>query len=226
VRKPLDSLIQLCHNSSMSSQPIPIPVHPPSIPLVLDLIQEARAQLSPSEFRLNLRRALLAHPDLKLKHVATRLGVTRQRVSLLVGRLNRPTCTSADRAAPKRDQAAEKMAFLKQRVALGESAQHAAAQLQISLNQARTLGFKVRQVRSAHGKGRQDCNCWRCRRALGVTLPRGLKSGSIKQSQVLDWLAYRDPDTNEPLTQAQIGRLAGVAQPMVSRIARKQADLS
>lgn len=205
-------MMYLCHDLSMSSQPTPR-----LIPLA-----EARLSLSPQEFRLKLRKVLLANPRITLKQIAKALNVTRQRVSLLVGRLDRPNCAPpGPRPAPKRDQAQAKMAELWERVSNGESAESAASNLGISLNQARQLGFKVHGVRPAHGKGRQDCNCWRCRKAAGVALPRGPKSGPVRRAQVEDWLAYRDPDTDQPLRQVDIARMAGVGQGMVSRISRE-----
>jgi DNA-binding MarR family transcriptional regulator len=39
---------------------------------------------------------------------------------------------------------------------------------------------------------------------------------------VLDWLAYKDPDTNQPLRQVDIARLSGVGQGAVSRISRAE----
>ena len=198
----------------MSSQPTPR-----LIPLA-----EARLSLSPQEFRAKLRQVMLANPHVTLKQIATALKTTRQRVSAMVGRLNRPNCApSGPRPSPKRDQARTKMAELWERVANGESAESAATQLGISLNQARQLGFKVHGVRSAHGttqRAAQGCPCWRCRRTSGVALPRGPKSGPARQAAVLDWLAYNDPDTNEPLRQIDIARLSGVGQGMVSRISR------
>ena len=200
--------------------PFLIPPHPGPISLA-----QARVDLPPEEFRRRLRAHLEAHPGLTLAQVGRELHVTRQCVSHIVGRLNRPNCTALPgrRPAPKREAAKQRMAELKQRVAQGETAESAAFALQISLNQARVLGFKVYGVRSAHGTAARvqaGCDCWRCRKASGAALPRGPRSGAIRRAQVEDWLAYRDPDTNEALTQARIGKLVGVAQPRVSRIAR------
>ena len=200
----------------MSSQPTPR-----LIPLA-----EARLSLSPQEFRLKLRKVLLANPRITLKQIAKALNVTRQRVSLLVGRLDRPNCAPpGPRPAPKREAARTKLSELTQRVAQGESAEGVVKDLGISLNQARTLGFKVRQVRSAHGtqaRAIHGCDCWRCRRTSGVALPRGPRFGPRKKVEVLDWLAYKDPDTNQPLRQVDIARLSGVGQGAVSRISRAE----
>ena len=198
----------------------PTPNAPRLIPLA-----EARAQLSPHDFRIKLRHAMLANPHLTLKKVATSLHISRQRVGLIVGRLNRPNCASnpAPRPAPKTEQAKQRMAELTQRVAQGESAEAAAAALGISLGQAYALGFRARGIKPAHGGGRKDCFCWRCKKAQGLVTPRGPRSGSVRREAVLDWLAWVDPDSNENLTQARIARLVGVAQPMVSRIARARA---
>jgi hypothetical protein len=40
-----------------------------------------------------------------------------------------------------------------------------------------------------------------------------------KRWEVVDWLAWTDPDDGTGLTQARIGRLVGVGQPVVSRVA-------
>ena len=72
----------------------------------------------------------------------------------------------------------------------------------------------------AQTKGRTGCNCWRCRRAIGVTISRGPRADSAMVAQTLDWLAWTDPDSGFPLTQAVIGDLVGIGQPVVSRLAR------
>ena len=89
-------------------------------------IPEARAQLAPADFRLALRRTLLDNPALKLQEVATQLGVSRQAVGAMVGRLDRPTCAHPNRPAPKREAAKMKLADLSKRVAAGESPRAAA----------------------------------------------------------------------------------------------------
>ena len=196
-------------------------------------LDAARVALPPQEFRSLLRQHLLAHPNVTLQQIAFALGVSRQRVHLLVGALHRPTCAHpGPHPAPKTEQARTHMAELVEKVRAGEPAEQAAKDLGISLTQATKLGFRVKKFRPAHGtrlraagdEGRPPCNCWRCRRALGVALPRGPKSGPVKKAKVLDWLAYRDPDTGEGLKQAEIGRLSGVGQGAVSRIAREAAQ--
>ena len=183
-------------------------------------ISEARAQLAPVDFRLALRRTLLDNPALKLQEVATQLGVSRQAVGAMVGRLDRPTCAHPNRPAPKREAAKMKLADLSKRVAAGESPRAAADGLGISLAAAAKLGWRAKDVRPPHGKGRTSCNCWRCRRAIGVTIPRGPRANPAMIVQVLDWLAWTDPDSGLPLTQAVIGDLVGVGQPVVSRLTR------
>jgi hypothetical protein len=208
----------------MSSQPsniIPfeIPPHHQSISL-----PQARLDLPPELFRSRLRRHLLEHPGLTLAQVAAQLNVSRQRVSLMVGRLNRPNCATGKRPAPKLAQAKKKVSALIKRVQAGETATQAAAALNLSLPQVYRLGFRTHLVRPPHGRGRQDCNCWRCRRSSGVVVPRGTKMGPMQRAQAEDWLAWTDPDTNEPLTQAAIGKLTGMRQSAVSRIAKQMAE--
>lgn len=173
---------------------------------------------------MELRKLFLLRPDLTLAKVAKALGITRQRVSLLVGPLGRPNCaTHPDHPAPKRDQAAKLLPILEARVRQGEAAEHVAAELGISLTMAMSLGFRTHSVRPSHGtqaRAAQGCNCWRCRRAAGIALPRGPRSGIEVRVRVLDWCAWSDPDTEEKLTQAAVARLAGTTQPVVSRISR------
>ena len=186
-------------------------------------IPEARATLPPADFRLALRRTMLDHPDLTLKAVAEQLNITRQRVALMVGLLNRPSCAHPDKPAPKRDAARAALAELKDRVRAGEPAQAVVKDLGISLTQAMNLGFRVKLVRPSHGtqaRLRSGCTCLRCRRAGGLVVPRGKNMTVAKKFQVLDWRAWCDPDTGEGLRQVEIGRLSGVPQPMVSRIMR------
>ena len=186
----------------------------------LDQLLIARIALPPFEFRARLRRHLLAEPSVTLRQVASALGVSRQAVGALVGRLDRPTCAHPDRPAPRRDQARARLAELTARVAAGESAESAAGGLGISLAQAARLGFRAKEVRPPHGKGRANCDCWRCRRAAGVARPRGRRAEAAQREAALDWLAWVDPDEGTALTQAEIGRLAGVRQSAVSRLAR------
>jgi predicted transcriptional regulator len=191
-------------------------------------IPEARIQLSPQDFRAALRRTLLNNPSVKLKHVAAQLGVSRQCVNQIVGKLNRPNCAHPDRPAPRKEEAKKLLPQLIQKVKAGEPAERAAAELGISLAQAHRLGFRSRATRPPHGtiqRSSEGCNCWRCRKAQGIALPRGPLTGTAKRAQILDWLAWADPDTNQPLTQAAIGKLAGVAQTAVSRIYRQERGL-
>ena len=211
----------------MTDQPPLVPFLIPAYPKPLS-ISQARVDLPPEEFRLRLRRHLQDHPHITLHQVAQQLNVTRQRINILVGKLNRPTCAHPDRPAPKREapkrEAAKlKLADLRARVAGGEPAEAAAAALGISLHMAMRLGFRSREARPPHGsqgKLRGGCGCWRCRRAGGIALPRGPKTGLARRAAVEDWLAWTDPDDGTTLTQAEVGRLVGVGQGAVSRIAR------
>ncbi len=200
-----------------------IPIKPPSIELVLATIVEARKVYPPAEFRKLLRQALITRPDITLQRVAQALGITRQRVHLMVDTLGRPSCSKpGPRPAPKRDKAQSLLSTLNQRVANGEPAGVAAQELGISLSQAISLGFRARAARPPHGtqaRAQSPCHCWRCRKAAHISLPRGPRSGIARRAAVEDWLAWHDPDTGEGLRQTEIGRLAGVSQGMVSRIA-------
>jgi hypothetical protein len=203
----------------------PIPHLPSAPPLALSLstLPTARDLLSTQDFRLRLRKTLLDRPNLTLATVARALGVTRQYVGALVGRLDRPTCARHDKPGPKRDQALSHIKELTARVARGESAEAAARALGISLPAAAKLGFRTKAIRPSHGtwdRAKQGCGCWRCRRAAGIALPRGPKSGVATRAEVEDWLAWADPYDGTQLTQATIGRLAGTHQGAVSRIAR------
>lgn len=201
----------------MSSQPIP-PSH-----LIIDLLVEMRATRPPDQFRTMLRQTMVKRPDITLHQVAQALGITRQAVAQMVGRLGRPTCARPNRPAPKREQAALHLKELARRVAAGESSERAAEALGISLAAAIKLGFRAKVARPPHGtweRARTGCNCWPCRRVAGVALPRGKKADAQTRATVLDWLAYQDPDTGAALTQTEIGKLAGVGQGAVSRIAR------
>jgi len=197
----------------MSLVPFQIPPHPGPISL-----SQARVDLPPSEFRLRLRKHLLDHPGLTLAQVAKDLKLTRQRVGSLVGRLNRPR-----HFAVKWEQARAKMVELRARVVGGESAEHAAEGLGISLAAARKLGLRVKSIRPAHGtleRGALGCGCWRCKKAQGLATPRGPRMDDAQKAAVLDLLAYNDPDTGEVLTQKQIAGLLGTNQNTVSRISR------
>jgi predicted XRE-type DNA-binding protein len=199
----------------MSAQTLLLPAHPHPIPLI-----QARETLPTAEFRIRLRESLLATPQVTLVQVANQLGVSRQAVNQLVGKLDRPTCAHPNRPAPKREAARARMKELERRVAAGELAKTVAAELGISMNAALRLGFRAKSIRPAHGHGRKDCNCWRCRRAVGVTKLRGRRANERELAETLDWLAWTDPDDDTALTQARISELTGVWQSMVSRIAR------
>lgn len=208
------------------NQPVPlIPFQIPAYPKPLS-ISQARTDLPPEEFRTRLRSHLLDHPGLTLAQVAQHLNVTRQRVGLLVGKLNRPTCAHPNRPAPKREAAKLKLAQLTAKVKAGKPADAAAKELSISLPMAMRLGFRARNAHPPHGtqiRLAKGCDCWRCRRAGGIALPRGPRTGPARRAAVLDWLAWLDPDSGEGLRQVEIGRLAGVAQAAVSRIARMES---
>ena len=189
----------------------------------------SRDILPTQEFRAHLRQIMLEDPALTLRRVASILNVSRQCVSNMVGKLHRPTCatTTADRPAPKRDEAAVRLSDLQARVASGESAAAVAADLGISLTMAMRLGFRSREVRPTHGtqaKLKAGCNCWRCRQAAGLALPRGPRVDVATKAAVLDWLAYVDPDTGEGLSQAKVGKMVGIGQMSVNRIARGAAQ--
>ena len=191
-----------------------------------DLIR-LRIVTSPAEFRVLLRRYLLAHPTLTLHQVATALGCTRQYVSYMVGPLARPTCAQIHRPAVKMEEARRQMSNLTARVAAGESAEAVAKDLGISLPTAMQLGFRVKAVRPPHGtpaRAKLGCNCWRCRRAIGLAARRAPKASVEQIAHVLDWLAYCDPETGQGLRQVEVGRLAGVCQGTVSRVARLETQ--
>ena len=194
----------------MSLIPFQIPPHPGAI-------SQIRDTLAPEEFRLRLRKHLLDHPGLTLAQVARELKLTRQRVGSLVGRLDRPR-----HFAVKREQARSRMVELRIRVAGGESAKKAAEGLGVSLTAARKLGLRVKSIRPVHGTRERAavCDCWRCRRAAGVALQRGPRMSETEKAAIEDLLAWRDPDDEAPLTQAAIGKLVGVGQAAVSRVAR------
>ena len=196
----------------------------------LGILRKARASMTPTEFRLHLRETMLADPHLTLHQVAQALGVTRQRVSLLVGRLDRPCCTdpSYPRPAPRKAEASRHLGELIARVQAGEPAGHAASALGISLGMATKLGFRSRLVHPPHGtqsRLAKGCNCWRCRRSGGIALPRGPKTGPGARAAVEDWLAWVNPEDGTGLTQVEIGRLVGIGQGAVSRIARSNGGV-
>ena len=204
-----------------SSPAISAPFQIPAYPKPLS-ISQARAILPLEEFRTRLREHLLAHPGLTLAQVARQLQVSRQCVAQTVGKLNRPDCTSPlfMRLAPKTEEAKQKLPELVQRVAAGESAQRAATALGISLNRAYTAGFRSKPIKPAHGKGKTGCNCWRCRRSSHITVPLGRRASQAVHAHILDLLAWSDPYDGSRLSQATVGRLCGVGQGTVSRIAR------
>jgi hypothetical protein len=210
-----------------------------SQPSVLHLhdLPKARATLPPAEFRNQLRSYMLDHPGVTLRRVAETLDVTRQRASILVGPLNRPNCCRADRLAPERERAAAEMTSLVERVAAGEPAGPVARELGISLSMAMRLGFRAKEVRPPHGtweRAREKigvdgevvqlgCNCWRCRRVAGLAVPRGPRTTVAQKAEIEEWLAWVDPDDGYGLSQAEIGKLVGVGQMAVSRVARAGA---
>ena len=211
----------------MTDEPTPlIPFQIPHYPCPITLVQ-ARVDLPPEEFRQRLRSHLQDHPGLTLAQVGRAMGVTRQRVSLMVGPLARPNCCQADHPAPKRDQAARHLAELRARVAAGESASSAAKALGISLLAALRLGFRVKAVRPPHGHEARawlGCDCWLCRRAAGVSRRRSARAGARTKAEIHDWLAWADPIDGKSLSQAAVGKLVGVGQAAVSRVARAAVE--
>ena len=196
----------------MSTQPVPQSGFFTYLPKV-------RASLPPAEFRQRLRETMLADPHMKLAEIASALGVTRQAVGQMVGRLDRPR-----RTAPRKEQARARLNDLRKRVSQGEPAARAAAALAISLPQAYRLGFRAHAVRPTHGTQERlasGCNCWQCRRAGGLALPRS-PSTPQQRAEALDWLAWTDPDDGRSLSQAKIGALTGISQAAVSRLARSE----
>ena len=203
----------------MTTVPFQIPEYHQSISLA-----QARNTLPPELFRYRLRRHLLDHPNMTLAQIGRELRISRQCVSQMVGKLNRPTCATPNRPSPRLDQAKAKLLELELRVLAGESASSAAHQLGISINQVYKSGFRTRDIRSPHGSQARlaaGCRCWRCRQAAGLTLSRGPRTGPIRKAAVLDWSAWVDPDDkSRVLTQVEIARLADVGQGAVSRIIR------
>ena len=194
---------------------------PPPTLLHLADLAPARLALPPADFRAHLRRYLLDHPQVRLQRVASELGVSRQKVGWLAGRLCRPNCC-LPRQALEREKAAALLPRLRERVAAGEPAAKVARELGLSMSTVAALGFRVRAIRPAHGtwaRARKGCNCWRCRAVAGLTVPRGPRIPVEQVAEVVDWLAWVDPDTGERLRQAEVGRLVGVGQSAVSRVA-------
>ena len=194
---------------------------------------QARSTTPPAQFQRQLRQIMLDRPDLTLRSVADSLGLTRQRVSAMVGPLGRPNCaTRPNRPAPMRVAAQQRLKEFTKRVAKGQLVAQAAAALGISPNAAWKLGFRARTIRPPHGTAARaalNCNCWRCRRAAGVTRSYHKTSSAqqtARQAQIVDWLAWTDPDDGSHLTQDQIGRLAGVRQCVVSRVKRAMEEVA
>ena len=217
------------------------PTPTPSPILHLADLEPARLALSPPEFRAHLRHYLLEHPQVTLRRVADSLGVSRQKVGWMAGRLRRPSCClPGPRLASERAKAALCLSELRARVAAGESASAVAKELGFSLWIAAALGFRTKEVRPPHGtwerargggrgeggsgggseSPRPPCNCWLCRRVAGVAVPRGPRTTPAQKAQIIDWLAWTDPDDGRGLSQTEIGRLVGIGQMAVSRVAQ------
>ena len=105
----------------------------------------AKMSAVPSISHQNLRAFLLAHPQVTLAQTALRLGVTRQAVGQMVGRLDRPDGPPAQRAGPRSPRRPPEAGFS------GRARCARRAALDISLNQAYRLGFRAHAVRSPHG---------------------------------------------------------------------------
>ena len=213
----------------------PAPAPPPSPIFHLADLEPARLTLSPPEFRAHLRHYLLEHPHVTLRRVADSLGVSRQKVGWLAGRLHRPSCClPGPRSAPERAKAEACLTELRARVAAGESASAVAKELGFSLSAAAALGFRAKDVKPLHGtweRAREKigadgevvqlgCNCWRCRMVAGLAVPRGPRITAAQKAEVLDWFVWVDPDDGRGLSQTEIGRLVGVGQMAVSRVAQ------
>jgi hypothetical protein len=126
------------------------------------------------------------------------------------------------------------LAELRARVAVGESASAVAKELGFGLSAAAVLGFRAKAVKPLHGtweRAREKigvdgevvqlgCNCWRCRRVAGLAVPRGPRITAAQKEQIIDWLAWTDPDDGRGLSQTEIGGLVGVGQMAVSRVAQ------
>jgi hypothetical protein len=136
--------------------------------------------------------------------------------------------------APERAKAEACLTELRARVAAGESASAVAKELGFSLSAAAVLGFRAKAVKPLHGtweRAREKigvdgevvqlgCNCWRCRRVAGLAVPRGPRITAAQKEQIIDWLAWTDPDDGRGLSQTEIGGLVGVGQMAVSRVAQ------
>ena len=186
---------------------------------LLAFLPPLRDSLRPRDFHSRLRDYLLLHPTLTLRQVAQSLSISRQAVSNMVGRLDRLTCAAPNRPAPKTDHARANLKALAALVAQGRTAQQAADQLGVSLSGAVLAGFRVKAIRKPHGKGREGCGCWRCRRAAGLAVPRGTRT-RMDAAATLDWLAWNDPDDGRFLSQKSVAALSGTRQQTVSRLAR------
>jgi len=219
------------------NSPAPASGHFPTPSPIFHLadLEPARLALSPPEFRAHLRRYLLEHPHVTLRRVADVLGVSRQKVGWMAGRLRRPSCClPGPRSAPERAKAEACLTELRARVAAGGSASKVAKELGFSLSAAAALGFRAKAVKPLHGtweRAREKigvegeivqlgCNCWRCRMAVGLAVPRGPRITAAQKAEILGWLAWTDPDDGRGLSQAVIGGLVGVGQMAVSRVAQ------
>ena len=136
---------------------------------LLTKLRRIRAAMPPVQFHQSLRKVMLDHPALTLQQVATALDLTRSRVGKMVGALDRP---AGLKSAPKQGTAAERLAELSAKVQAGEPTTKACVELGIASRTAYHLGFRVKAIRPPHGseaKWRTGCQCWRCRKASGVT---------------------------------------------------------
>ena len=219
------------------NSPAPASGHFPTPSPIFHLadLEPARLTLSPPEFRAHLRHYLLEHPHVTLRRVADSLGVSRQKVGWMAGRLHRPSCClPGPRSAPERAKAEACLIELRARVAAGESASAVAKELGFSLSAAAALGFRAKAVKPLHGtweRAREKigvdgevvqlgCSCWRCRMVAGLAVPRGPRITAAQKAQIIDWLVWVDPDDGRGLSQAVIGGLVGVGQMAVSRVAQ------
>ena len=219
------------------NSPAPASGHFPTPSPIFHLadLEPARLALSPPEFRAHLRRYLLEHPHATLRRVADVLGVSRQKVGWMAGRLRRPSCClPGPRSAPERAKAEACLTELHARVAAGGSASKVAKELGFRLSAAAALGFRAKAVKPPHGtweRAREKigvdgevvqlgCNCWRCRMVAGLAVPRGPRITAAQKAQIIDWLVWVDPDDGRGLSQTKIGRLVGVGQMAVSRVAQ------
>jgi len=175
-----------------------------------------RASLPRAEFQHALRQAMLDNPDLTLQNVATNLNVSRQYVFSLVGKLNKKP------QAPRLTEVQTKLPQLTNAVAKGIPVAAAADLLGLSINQVYKAGFRAKGMKKMHNtQARFDagCRCWRCRRAAGVVQRRASRINWARKVEILDLLAWTDPDSGSHLSQTEVGRLTGVGQAAVSRVA-------